>query len=212
MVCKNFWVPCGEFPCCRRFPIRRLPVSTAAKNTQWMEKSWCHWFGIWLVSIRSGHSSKWPLASLQFVMSCLTRRRIRRRNPWIQFGCSWPPIPHCCFASPGLTSMMLSSEECCLCHSSQNFWRPCTGMLWVHNLQPLPDSSVEKWWPLLDLWHSPCSLCTVQLDKSSTRRPLPRNFGENQCHMPSSLSILRFVWVLVTWWMNTSWRTRAWAL
>ena len=68
MVCKNFWVLCGESPCCRRFPIRRLPVSTAAKNTQWMEKSWCHWFGIWLVSIRSGHSSKWPLASLQFVM------------------------------------------------------------------------------------------------------------------------------------------------
>ncbi len=55
---------------------------------------------------------------------------------------------------------------------------------------------------------SRCSLCTVLLVRSSTRKRLQRSCGENQCHTASSLSTLQFAWSLAISQMNTLWRTR----
>ena len=148
-VCRSFWLACGVCRCCRRSPTLRQHASTAARNTQWTGRSWCPWSGTWLVSTQSGHSLRWPLASLRLVMWCLTLRRTRGTSPWIQFGCSWLPIPHWHFVSRSMTSTMPSSVECSLCHFSRSSWRPCTEMRWLPNLPPSPDSSDARSWPLL---------------------------------------------------------------
>ena len=152
-VCRNSWQHCGGSLSCRKSHTRKPHDSIAARNILWMVKWWCLWFGTWLVSIPFGHCSRWPVASLQLAMWCLTLKRTRRGNPWTLFGFSLLPTPPWHFDLRSLTSTMPLFEVCFSFPSLPNSWPRCIGMLWAPVHQPSLDSSVARSWLLWDPSH-----------------------------------------------------------